>query len=96
MAWQTDYCTMKEGMSILRGRKSVPGMNSSAREMERGYYSTFISGGGFDSRRRLVMVDLSYIEEPEAILDRQDRVMRKKTILFIKILWRNHSKREAT
>nr|GFC64934.1 putative nucleotidyltransferase, ribonuclease H [Tanacetum cinerariifolium] len=24
--------------------------------------------------------DLSYVEEPEAILDRQDRVMRKKTI----------------
>nr|GEZ43730.1 hypothetical protein [Tanacetum cinerariifolium] len=35
MAWQTDYCIMKEGMSILRGRKSVPGMNSSKREMER-------------------------------------------------------------
>nr|GFD29305.1 hypothetical protein [Tanacetum cinerariifolium] len=31
----TDYCIMKEGMSILRGRKSVPGMNSSEREMER-------------------------------------------------------------
>nr|GFB59320.1 hypothetical protein [Tanacetum cinerariifolium] len=29
------------------------------------------------------------IKEPEAILDRQDRVMRKKTIPFIKILWRN-------
>nr|GEV24386.1 hypothetical protein [Tanacetum cinerariifolium] len=35
MAWQTDYCIMKEGMSILRGRKSVPGMNSSKREMKR-------------------------------------------------------------
>nr|GEU34045.1 hypothetical protein [Tanacetum cinerariifolium] len=32
---------MKEGMSILRGRKSVPGMNNSEREMERGYYSAF-------------------------------------------------------
>nr|GFA66805.1 hypothetical protein [Tanacetum cinerariifolium] len=41
MAWQTDYCIMKEGMSILRGRKSVPEMNSSEREMERGYYSAF-------------------------------------------------------
>nr|GEX93452.1 putative reverse transcriptase domain-containing protein [Tanacetum cinerariifolium] len=30
-----DYCIMKEGMSILRGRKSVPGMNNSEREMER-------------------------------------------------------------
>nr|GFD19744.1 hypothetical protein [Tanacetum cinerariifolium] len=32
MAWQTDYCIMKEGMSILRGRKSVPGISSSERE----------------------------------------------------------------
>nr|GEZ70058.1 hypothetical protein [Tanacetum cinerariifolium] len=33
--------TKQEGMSILKGRKSVPGMNSSEREMERGYYSVF-------------------------------------------------------
>nr|GFA24483.1 hypothetical protein [Tanacetum cinerariifolium] len=26
-----------------------------------------------------IRTDLSYVEEPEAILDRQDRVMRKKT-----------------
>nr|GEW86506.1 hypothetical protein [Tanacetum cinerariifolium] len=31
MAWQTDYCIMEKEMSILRGRKSVPGMNSSER-----------------------------------------------------------------
>nr|GEV12317.1 hypothetical protein [Tanacetum cinerariifolium] len=41
MSWQIDYCIMKEGMSILKGRKSVPGMNSGEREMERGYYSAF-------------------------------------------------------
>nr|GFA21321.1 hypothetical protein [Tanacetum cinerariifolium] len=41
MAWQTDYCIMKEEMSILRGQKSVPGMNSGEREMERRYYSAF-------------------------------------------------------
>nr|GFA32515.1 hypothetical protein [Tanacetum cinerariifolium] len=41
MAWQTDYCIMKEGIPTLRGRKSVPGINSSEREMKRGYYSTF-------------------------------------------------------
>nr|GFB85988.1 DNA/RNA polymerases superfamily protein [Tanacetum cinerariifolium] len=29
-----------------------------------------------------IRIDLSYAEEPEAILDRQDRVMRKKTIPF--------------
>nr|GFA30211.1 retrotransposon protein, putative, Ty3-gypsy subclass [Tanacetum cinerariifolium] len=33
-----------------------------------------------------ICADLSYVEEPEAILDRQDRVMRKKTIPFVKIL----------
>nr|GFC05230.1 putative nucleotidyltransferase, ribonuclease H [Tanacetum cinerariifolium] len=43
-----------------------------------------------------IRTDLSYVKEPEAILDRQDRVMRNKTIPFVKILWRNHSKREAT
>ncbi|GKF60515.1 putative nucleotidyltransferase, ribonuclease H, partial [Tanacetum coccineum] len=40
--------------------------------------------------------DLSFVEEPEAILDRQDRVMRNKTIPFVKILWKNHPEREAT
>nr|GFB48878.1 retrotransposon-related protein [Tanacetum cinerariifolium] len=44
----------------------------------------------------LIYADLSYVEEPEAILDRQDRVMRKKTIPFVKILWRNHPEWEAT
>nr|GEY37310.1 hypothetical protein [Tanacetum cinerariifolium] len=43
-----------------------------------------------------IRTDISYVEEPEAILDRQDRVMRKKTISFVKILWRNHPEREAT
>nr|GFB17835.1 putative nucleotidyltransferase, ribonuclease H [Tanacetum cinerariifolium] len=43
-----------------------------------------------------IRADLSYFEEPEAMLDRQDRVMRKKTIPFVKILWRNHPEREAT
>nr|GFA24759.1 hypothetical protein [Tanacetum cinerariifolium] len=41
MAWRTDYCIMKEGIPILRGRKSIPGMNNSEREMERGYYYAF-------------------------------------------------------
>nr|GFC14906.1 hypothetical protein [Tanacetum cinerariifolium] len=43
-----------------------------------------------------IRTDLSYEEEPDAILDRQDRVMRKKNIPFVKILWRNHPEREAT
>lgn len=40
--------------------------------------------------------DLSCEEEAEAILDREERVMRKKNILFVKVLWKNHSEREAT
>nr|GFC13310.1 hypothetical protein [Tanacetum cinerariifolium] len=43
-----------------------------------------------------IRADLSYVKEPEAILDRQDRVMKNKTIPFIKIIWRNHPEREAT
>nr|GEY38967.1 putative reverse transcriptase domain-containing protein [Tanacetum cinerariifolium] len=43
-----------------------------------------------------IRTDLSYVEEPEAIIDRQDRIMRKKTISFVKILCRNHPEREAT
>nr|GEV92487.1 reverse transcriptase [Tanacetum cinerariifolium] len=35
--------------------------------------------------------DLSFTEEPEAILDHQERVMRKKTIPLVKVLWENHS-----
>nr|GEW65579.1 reverse transcriptase domain-containing protein [Tanacetum cinerariifolium] len=40
--------------------------------------------------------DLSFAEEPEAILDRQERVMRKKTIPLVKVLWKSHPEREAT
>ena len=40
--------------------------------------------------------DLSYEEVPEAILDRQERIMRRKTIPFVKILWKNHKIEEAT
>nr|GFC05450.1 hypothetical protein [Tanacetum cinerariifolium] len=43
-----------------------------------------------------IRTDLSYVEELEANIDRQDRIMRKKTIPFVKILWRNHLEREAT
>nr|GEY94175.1 putative reverse transcriptase domain-containing protein [Tanacetum cinerariifolium] len=39
--------------------------------------------------------DLSLAEEPEKIVDRQERVMRNKTILFVKIVWKNHPEREV-
>lgn len=42
-----------------------------------------------------IRYDLSFVGEFEAILDRHDRVMRNKTIPFVKILWKNHPEREA-
>nr|GEZ90132.1 hypothetical protein [Tanacetum cinerariifolium] len=49
------------------------------------------------SYRLALPPQLSHVHnEPEAILDRQDRVMRNKTIPFVKMLWRNHLEREAT
>ncbi|XP_074355931.1 uncharacterized protein LOC141695593 [Apium graveolens] len=40
--------------------------------------------------------DLSCEEEAEAILAREEKVMRKKTIPCVKVLWKNHDIREAT
>ncbi|GJV99301.1 putative reverse transcriptase domain-containing protein [Tanacetum coccineum] len=44
----------------------------------------------------MIQPDMSLSEEPESILDRQERVMRNKVIPFVKILWKNHPEREAT
>jgi hypothetical protein len=43
-----------------------------------------------------VQEDLSYEEMPMEILDRKDQVLRNKTIRLVKVLWRNHSTREAS
>ncbi|KAL8134859.1 hypothetical protein AgCh_009750 [Apium graveolens] len=40
--------------------------------------------------------DLSCEEKAEAILAREERVLRKNIIPFVKVLWKNHSEREAT
>jgi hypothetical protein len=44
----------------------------------------------------LLVVDLSYPERPIKILDQKDRVMRLKTIKFLKIQWSNHTEEEAS
>jgi hypothetical protein len=41
-------------------------------------------------------VDLSYPEHPIKVLHQNDRVTRRKTIMFFKIQWSNHSEEEAT
>ncbi|XP_074355551.1 uncharacterized protein LOC141695184 [Apium graveolens] len=40
--------------------------------------------------------DLFYEKEAGAILAREERVLRKNTIPFVKVLWKNQSEREAT
>ncbi|XP_070057962.1 uncharacterized protein [Nicotiana tomentosiformis] len=39
---------------------------------------------------------LSYEEEPMAIVDRQVRKLWSKEILFVNVLWRNHTVEEST
>nr|GFD20457.1 hypothetical protein [Tanacetum cinerariifolium] len=56
------------------------------------YHPLHVASYPFD----LIQPDMSLSEEPESILDRQERVMRNKTIPFVKILWKNHPEREAT
>ncbi|KAJ0985390.1 hypothetical protein J5N97_003746 [Dioscorea zingiberensis] len=43
-----------------------------------------------------VQEDMSYEERPVAILGREDKQLRNRTIPFVKVKWSNHSEREAT
>ncbi|GJU38333.1 putative nucleotidyltransferase, ribonuclease H [Tanacetum coccineum] len=56
------------------------------------YHPLHVASYPFDQ----IQPDMSLSEEPESILDQQERVMRNKVIPFVKILWKNHPEREAT
>ncbi|GJU14509.1 reverse transcriptase [Tanacetum coccineum] len=56
------------------------------------YHPLHVASYPFDQ----IQPDMSLSEEPESILDRQERVMRNKVIPFVKILWKNHPEHEAT
>ena len=43
-----------------------------------------------------VQPDLSYVERPVQILDRQEKELRNKKIPMVKVLWKDHSSEEAT
>ncbi|KAG8473027.1 hypothetical protein CXB51_034902 [Gossypium anomalum] len=43
-----------------------------------------------------VQTDLTFEEEPVQILDRDVKVLRKKFVPLVKVLWRNHGREEAT
>ena len=40
--------------------------------------------------------NLSYVEEPIEIVDYKESELRNRKIPMVKMLWKNHSKREAT
>ena len=40
--------------------------------------------------------DLFYEEKPVRILDRKDKVLRKRTVPLVKVLWRNSKSEETT
>ena len=40
--------------------------------------------------------DLSYEEISVEILDRKEQVLRNKTISWVKVIWKNHSVKEAS
>ena len=40
--------------------------------------------------------DLSYEEEPEQILAREEKKLRSRSISMVKVQWKNHSAAEAT
>nr|GFC85169.1 hypothetical protein [Tanacetum cinerariifolium] len=87
-----------EELNILGSRASSV-LDSSVRlrfwnVLERGYHyhPLHVTSYHFDQ----IQPDMSLSKEPGSILDRQERVMRNKTIPFVKIPWKNHPEREAT
>jgi len=40
--------------------------------------------------------NLTYVEELDRIIDRADRVLRNRTIPFVKVLWKHHQPADAT
>ncbi|KAG8481220.1 hypothetical protein CXB51_025968 [Gossypium anomalum] len=43
-----------------------------------------------------VQTDLTFEEEPVQILDRDVKILRRKSVPFVKVLWRNQGRKEAT
>ena len=43
-----------------------------------------------------IQSDLSYVEQPVKILDRQEKTLRNKKVVLVKVLWRNPKVEEST
>nr|GEY40667.1 retrovirus-related Pol polyprotein from transposon TNT 1-94 [Tanacetum cinerariifolium] len=84
---------LKKGSTrMLSGRLEVDHESEMAYELIRLLSADEVTAASYE----VTTADYGFYCRTEAILDRQDRVMRKKTIPFIKILWRNHPERKAT
>jgi hypothetical protein len=46
-------------------------------------------------RRIKLKSDLSYEEKPISVLDTQERVTRSRVVKLYKVVWSNHSERDA-
>ncbi|GKA76018.1 putative nucleotidyltransferase, ribonuclease H [Tanacetum coccineum] len=95
MGWNADI----KGRGLVSYRLALPPQLSHVHDvfhvsLLRGYHyhPLHVASYPFDQ----IQPDMSLSEEPESILDRQERVMRNKVIPFVKILWKNHPEREAT
>ena len=43
-----------------------------------------------------IQPNLSYVEQPVQVLDRQEKVLRNKSIALVKVLWRNSRVEDLT
>ena len=43
-----------------------------------------------------IQPDLSYVEQPVKIIDRQEKILRNKTVVLVQVLWRNPKVEEST
>nr|GEV86109.1 hypothetical protein [Tanacetum cinerariifolium] len=78
---QLDYCIMKEGMSTLRGRKSVPGMNSSEREMERGVNTPRCDEDSLELKELMVFMASATIKKVNDVVQLHALIDKKKVVV---------------
>nr|GFB40363.1 putative reverse transcriptase domain-containing protein [Tanacetum cinerariifolium] len=81
----TPICWNEVGEHVIKGSKLIEVTNEKVTVAKKKF-----------NKLDQIREDLSLVKEPEKILDRQERVMRNKTIPFVKILWKNHLERETT
>ncbi|GKB53744.1 putative nucleotidyltransferase, ribonuclease H [Tanacetum coccineum] len=83
---------LQDDVRLCLGDDLKKAQDHSQRQAGYHYHPLHVASYPFDQ----IQPDMSLSEEPESILDRQERVMRNKVIPFVKILWKNHPEREAT